>query len=105
MTLADPVYSRLAALRFCAVARRRDCYNAASSTSSGDARNSNPASRQRIRSRTLSDPDELITIYKAANSTEAYFIKNLLMDAGIEASGRRGDTILCRCQRCRPPKC
>jgi rubrerythrin len=34
----------------------------------------------------LSDPDELITIYKAANSPEAYFIKNLLMDAGIEAT-------------------
>jgi rubrerythrin len=34
----------------------------------------------------LSDPEDLITIYKAANSAEAYFIKNLLMDAGIEAT-------------------
>ena len=34
----------------------------------------------------MSDPDELITIYKAGNSPEAYFIKNLLMDAGIEAT-------------------
>ncbi len=34
----------------------------------------------------MSDPDDLITIYKAGNSPEAYFIKNLLMDAGIEAT-------------------
>jgi hypothetical protein len=34
----------------------------------------------------LSDPDELIPIYEAANVTEAHLVKNLLLDEGIEAS-------------------
>jgi hypothetical protein len=31
------------------------------------------------------DPDELISIYRAAEVPEAYLVKNLLGDAGIEA--------------------
>ena len=34
----------------------------------------------------MSDPDELISIYEAANVTEAHLVENLLIDAGIDAS-------------------
>lgn len=34
----------------------------------------------------MSDPDELISVYEAANVTEAHFVKNMLVDEGIEAS-------------------
>ncbi len=34
----------------------------------------------------MSDPDELIPVYEAANVTEAHFVKNLLVDEGINAS-------------------
>jgi hypothetical protein len=34
----------------------------------------------------LSDPDELISVYQAANVTEAHFVKNMLIDEGINAS-------------------
>ncbi len=33
----------------------------------------------------MSNTDELIPIYEAANVTEAHFLKNLLLDEGIEA--------------------
>lgn len=33
----------------------------------------------------MSDPKELISVYKAANVTEAHLVKNLMLDAGIEA--------------------
>ncbi len=33
----------------------------------------------------MSDPDELVTIYKAENVTEAHLVKNLLVDEGIDA--------------------
>jgi rubrerythrin len=32
-----------------------------------------------------SDPDDLITVYEAENVTEAYLVKNVLVDEGIEA--------------------
>lgn len=32
------------------------------------------------------DPDELISVYEAANGTEAYFVKNLLVEEGIGAT-------------------
>jgi len=38
----------------------------------------------------LSDPDDLVTIYKAANTTEAHFVKNLLLDGGVEATVTEG---------------
>lgn len=31
------------------------------------------------------DPDDLITIYEAENSTEAHLVKNILLDEGIDA--------------------
>ncbi len=34
----------------------------------------------------MSDPNELISVYEAANVTEAHFVKNMLIDEGIEAS-------------------
>ena len=33
----------------------------------------------------MEDPQDLISIYQAANSTEAYFVRNLLADEGIPA--------------------
>ena len=32
------------------------------------------------------DPNDLVTVYKAENSTEAHLVKNLLADEGIEAA-------------------
>lgn len=32
------------------------------------------------------DPDELVSVYEAANTTEAYFVKNLLVEEGIDAT-------------------
>ena len=34
----------------------------------------------------MSDAEDLISVYQAANVTEAYFVKNLLIDADIEAT-------------------
>jgi hypothetical protein len=34
----------------------------------------------------LSDPDELIVIYKTTDVTEAHLVKNLLVDEGIKAT-------------------
>jgi hypothetical protein len=34
----------------------------------------------------LNQPDDLISVYQAANVTEAHFVKNLLTDEGISAS-------------------
>ena len=33
----------------------------------------------------MSDPDEAIVVYEAANITEAHFVKNLLVNEGINA--------------------
>lgn len=33
----------------------------------------------------MNDPEALVSIYQAANVTEAHLVKNLLLDAGIEA--------------------
>lgn len=33
----------------------------------------------------MSDPEELVSIYQAANVTEAHLVKNLVEQAGIEA--------------------
>jgi hypothetical protein len=33
----------------------------------------------------MSDPEDLVSIYRAGNVTEAYLIKNLMADEGIEA--------------------
>jgi len=33
----------------------------------------------------MEDPQDLISVYQAANTTEAYFVHNLLVDAGIAA--------------------
>src|SRR6185436_3247800 len=35
---------------------------------------------------TMEDPEDLLSVYQAANSTEAYMVKNLLADEGIESS-------------------
>ncbi len=42
----------------------------------------------------MSDPDELFAIHEAANVTEAHFVKNLLLDAGIKASVSEADAPL-----------
>lgn len=34
----------------------------------------------------MSDPQELVSVYQAANSIEANLVKNLLADEGIEAA-------------------
>ena len=34
----------------------------------------------------MSQADELIVVYKTANATEAYLVKNLLVEEGIKAS-------------------
>ncbi len=34
----------------------------------------------------MSDPDELISVYKAANATEAHLIRNLLLEEGVNAT-------------------
>ncbi|MBI3838696.1 MAG: DUF2007 domain-containing protein [Planctomycetia bacterium] len=34
----------------------------------------------------MSESDDLITVYEAANATEAHLVMNLLLDEGIEAS-------------------
>ncbi|HEX3726783.1 MAG TPA: DUF2007 domain-containing protein [Pirellulales bacterium] len=34
----------------------------------------------------MSDPTDLVVIYKTANATEAYLVKNLLQDEGIAAT-------------------
>lgn len=36
--------------------------------------------------RDVSDGDDLISVYSAANAVEAYLVKNLLFDEGIQAS-------------------
>ena len=33
----------------------------------------------------MSDPEELVSIYKAANVTEAHLVKNIMLQSGIEA--------------------
>jgi hypothetical protein len=33
----------------------------------------------------MSDPEDLVSIYQAANVTEAHLVKNLVLDAGIRA--------------------
>ena len=33
----------------------------------------------------MSDPDELIKIYRAANVTEAHLVRNMLEDEGVQA--------------------
>ncbi|HTU25684.1 MAG TPA: DUF2007 domain-containing protein [Pirellulales bacterium] len=33
----------------------------------------------------MEDPEDLVSVYQAANPTEAYFVHNLLIDAGIQA--------------------
>jgi hypothetical protein len=33
----------------------------------------------------MEDPQDLISVYQAANTTEAYIVHNLLVDAGIAA--------------------
>jgi hypothetical protein len=33
----------------------------------------------------MEDPQDLISVYRAANTTEAYFVHNLLVDASIAA--------------------
>src|SRR5271170_2912315 len=33
----------------------------------------------------MEDPQDLISVYQAANTAEAYFVHNLLVDAGIAA--------------------
>ena len=42
----------------------------------------------------MSNPDELFAIYEAANVTEAHFVKNLLIDEGIEAKVTEEDVPL-----------
>ena len=37
------------------------------------------------RSHAMEDPQDLVSVYQAANTTEAYFVRNLLVDAGIAA--------------------
>jgi hypothetical protein len=34
----------------------------------------------------LSDPKDLVSVYKAANVTEAHLVMNLLLDEGIDAN-------------------
>lgn len=33
----------------------------------------------------MSDPEDLVSIYRAANVTEAHLVKNLILDEGIDA--------------------
>ncbi len=33
----------------------------------------------------MSDPEDLVSIYKAANVTEAHLVKNIMLQSGIEA--------------------
>jgi len=33
----------------------------------------------------MTEPEELVSIYKAANVTEAHLVKNIMLQAGIEA--------------------
>ena len=33
----------------------------------------------------MDDPQDLVSVYQAENVTEAYFVKNLLLDEGIES--------------------
>ncbi|HEX3870700.1 MAG TPA: DUF2007 domain-containing protein [Pirellulales bacterium] len=34
----------------------------------------------------MSDPEALVTVYRAANPTEAHLVKNILDEEGVEAS-------------------
>jgi putative signal transducing protein len=42
----------------------------------------------------LIDPNELISVYQAENSTEAHLVKNLLLDEGIDATVSEANEVI-----------